>query len=165
MHWCCSSGSQSLSGDHRPVRWQDESPGCVRVRCIIQRPRMLFQLYTRQSTLAMTENECVLCLLGEHVYITWVTRPPAPRSVIGLYAWILPCLYHLACSTYTMLLFHGDGDGAGASAVVLPRAPGVGKKSGIYVYRCVRNRAWVRSGTGRKRTTARDITRRERDLD
>lgn len=29
---------------------------------------------------------------------------------------------------------YGDGDGAGAAAVVLPRAPGVGKKSGIYVY-------------------------------
>jgi hypothetical protein len=34
-----------------------------------------------------------------------------------------------------MVFNQGDGDGAGASAVVLPRAPGVGKKSGIYVYR------------------------------
>lgn len=38
-----------------------------------------------------------------------------------------------------MLVDYGDGDGAGASAVVLPRAPGVGKKSGIYVCRWVRN--------------------------
>ena len=37
-----------------------------------------------------------------------------------------------------MLLDYGEGDGTGASAVVLPRAPGVGKKSGIYVYRIVR---------------------------
>jgi hypothetical protein len=35
-----------------------------------------------------------------------------------------------------MLLDYGDGDGAGAAAVVL-RAPGVGKKSGIYVYSLV----------------------------
>ena len=42
---------------------------------------------------------------------------------------------HLAHSTYAIFIDQGDGDGAGASAVVLPRALGAGKKSGMYVYR------------------------------
>lgn len=45
--------------------------------------------------------------------------------------------------------------------MALPRAPGVGKKSGMYVYRCVRNRFKLQSRAERKRTTARDITRRD----